>query len=84
MEQLVLQRLGAGRDYDAMARQQRGHEICKRLARAGTRFDHEIRTAANRRVDFLGHCHLFRARRKPVETLGERSVFTEQLGQILS
>ena len=62
VEELVLQRPGAGGDHHLAARQQRGQQVGQRLARTGAGFGQQHSARRNRPVDGLGHGQLLRAR----------------------
>ena len=61
-EQLVLQRLGAGRDDDLAAGEQRRHEVGEGLAGAGAGFGEQGRALGDRLRDRLGHRQLLGAK----------------------
>ena len=56
--QLVLQRLGGGRDDDGRARLDRRHEVGERLAGAGPGLDHEVAVGPDGVGDPFGHLDL--------------------------
>jgi hypothetical protein len=62
LNDLILQRLGAGRDHHLLAAQQRRHEIAKRLARTGARLYQQRRIRMQRSEHRLRHRHLRRPR----------------------
>ena len=62
VEELVLQRLGAGRDDHLAAGEQRRHEIGEGLAGAGAGLGHQHAAAFDRLDDRLRHLELLRAR----------------------
>ena len=61
VEQLVLQRLGAGRDDDLAAGEQRRHQVGEGLAGAGAGLGDQHAVALDRLVDRLRHLELLRA-----------------------
>ncbi len=80
MEQLVLQRLGAGRDDHAPARRQRGHEIGEGLPGAGAGLGDEHLAVGDRLLDRHRHRLLRGARREAGHFPRERPLGAEQIG----
>ncbi len=71
--ELVLQRLGAGRDDHLAAREQRGHQIGEGLAGAGAGFHRERAARFDRGQDRLRHLELLRPRPVAGHLGGERA-----------
>ena len=59
-EELLLQVLGAGGDDDALAGEQRRHQVGERLAGARAGLDDQVALVGERGFDGLGHLHLAR------------------------
>ena len=76
-EDLLLQVLGAGRDDDALAAQDRRHEVGERLAGAGAGLDEEHAAVLERVGDRRGHAALAVARLEGDERLRQRPVGAE-------
>ena len=57
-EELVLKRLGASRDDDALARAKCGEQVSQGLPGAGPRFDDEVAAFFEGALDGLGHGQL--------------------------
>ena len=57
-EELLLQVLGAGGDHDALAGEQRRHQVGERLAGARAGFDDQVALVGQGRFHGLGHLHL--------------------------
>ncbi len=74
VEQLVLQRLGAGRDDHLAARLQRRHQVGEGLAGTGAGLGDENVVAMDGAGDALGHLDLLRAHAVAVDGAGERAV----------
>ena len=72
IEELVLQRLGAGRDDDFAAGKQRGNQVRERLPGAGARLGDQHLGALDRLVDRLRHLELLRPPLEAVDCFGER------------
>ena len=62
VEELLLQRLGSGRDDDALARANDRQQVRQRLAGAGARFDDQVTPFLQRLLDGLGHLQLSAAK----------------------
>ena len=78
-EELLLEVLGAGGDDDALAGEQRGHQVGQRLAGAGAGFHDEVALVGERRFHGLGHLHLAGPELVVGMPLGERAVPGEEL-----
>ena len=83
VEQLVLQGLGAGRNDDLAARQQRGHEISEGFAGAGARLCYEHGIFLDRMRHRARHFELAFAHAKAVDGQRERAVGREYPVKIL-
>ena len=81
VEELVLERLGAGRNDDLAAEEQRRHEVGNGLAGAGARFGEEHAPLAHRARDARGHLALLLARAVVGNRAAERSVGREDGGE---
>src|SRR5579883_327683 len=60
-KELILQGARARRQQHPLSAEQRGHEICESLARAGPRLDRQDLAPGQRRGDPPGHVHLLAA-----------------------
>ena len=82
MEQLVLQVLGAGRDDDAPAGEQRGREIGEGLAGAGARLGNQHPGGLDRVKHGLREFHLLGAVLEPLHRLRQNPVLREDGSQV--
>ena len=76
---LLLKVLGAGGDEDALAAEDRRHQIGEGLAGAGARFREQHAPVSQDCGDGLGHLHLTGASLEPFERLRQRAVRREGL-----
>ena len=74
VEELVLQRLGAGGDDDLAAGEQRRHEVGEGLAGAGAGLGDQHRRALDRLADRLGHLELPGPQPEARDVLGKRPI----------
>ncbi len=79
--ELVLQRLGARRDDDLAAVEQRGHEVGERLAGARAGLGEEGDARGDRPGDGIGHFKLLRAEPESRERARESTAFAEDRGE---
>ena len=78
VENLVLQRFGAGGNDDAPAKEQRRHKVRKGFPRARAGFCHQHARFAQRLIDRVRHFQLLRARAEMFGRLGQRTVGGER------
>ena len=81
LEQLVLQRLGAGGDDHLAAVEQRGNEIREGLAGAGAGFGDQCGPPADRGGNGIGHGQLLRAKAEARKRAGQHAAVTQDRGQ---
>ena len=81
MVQLVLQRLRARADNRLAARQKRGNQVRKGLARTRARLDHQALRSRDRLGDGLGHPGLTGARLEAAQVRLERARCAKIIGQ---
>ena len=82
LEQLVLQRLGAGGHDHLAAVEQRRHEIGEGLAGAGAGFGDQRAAPRDRLGDGFGHRELLRAKTKSREGAGQDAAFAQDRGEL--
>src|ERR1700674_688768 len=82
LEELILQRLGAGGDDHLATRQERGHEISEGLAGSGTRFGEQLAARFDGERDGLGHRELLWTKSIRREIAGEDALGAEYRVQI--
>ncbi len=76
-QQLLLKRLGRGRDHDTTAGRERGHEIREALPRAGACLCEQVPTVRERPFDRVGELGLLLAGLVPIQHPGERTARSE-------
>ena len=81
LEELVLQRLGAGGDDHLAAVQERGDEIRERLAGAGAGLGDQRAAPGDGRRDGIGHRELLRTEAEAGERPGQEAAFTQDRGR---
>ena len=82
LEELVLQRLGAGGHDHLAAVQERRHEIREGLAGAGAGLGDQCAAARDRVRDGVGHRELLRAKAKAGQRAGQEAALAEDRGQL--
>jgi hypothetical protein len=82
LEELILQRLGAGRYDDLAAVEQRRNEIRERLAGAGARFRDQRQALSDRARDGLRHCELLWPEPETGQRARERAAVAEDRGEL--
>ena len=81
LEELVLQRLGAGGHDDLAAVEQRRHEVREGLAGAGSGLGDERRVRGDGLRDRLGHRQLLRTEAEAGERAGQQAAVAEYSGE---
>src|SRR3984893_6525126 len=82
LEELILQRLGAGGDDHLATGEERGHEVSESLAGSGARFGEQLAARFDGERDGLGHRELLRTKSIRREVAGEHTLGAEYRVQI--